>query len=44
MAEAFGIVSGAIGIAAAFRAAVACFEYVKLSRRFDETSRPVSSP
>jgi hypothetical protein len=34
MAEVFGIVSGAVGIAGAFRAVVACFEYVKLSRRF----------
>jgi hypothetical protein len=34
MAEPFGILSGAVSIAAAFTACVDCFEYVKLGRRF----------
>jgi hypothetical protein len=34
MAEPFGIVAGAVGIAAAFTACVDCFNYVQLGRRF----------
>jgi uncharacterized small protein (DUF1192 family) len=34
MAEPFGIVSGAIGIASAFTACVDCFEYVQFGRHF----------
>ncbi|KAI3343195.1 prion-inhibition and propagation-domain-containing protein [Ustulina deusta] len=34
MAEAFGIVSGAVGIASAFSTCVECFDYVQLGRRF----------
>ena len=34
MAEAFGIVAGAVGIAAAFTACVDCFEYVQFGRHF----------
>lgn len=34
MAEPFGIVSGAVGIAAAFTACVDCFEYVQIGRHF----------
>jgi hypothetical protein len=34
MAEPFGIVSGAIGIAAAFSACVDCFEYIQTGRHF----------
>jgi hypothetical protein len=34
MAEPFGIVSGAVGIATAFNACVDCFKYVKLGRLF----------
>ncbi|KAL5324014.1 hypothetical protein ACEPPN_008557 [Leptodophora sp. 'Broadleaf-Isolate-01'] len=34
MAELFGIVSGAIGIASAFTACVDCFEYVQFGRHF----------
>ncbi|KIJ42901.1 hypothetical protein M422DRAFT_229180 [Sphaerobolus stellatus SS14] len=34
MAEAFGIVSGAIGIATAFTACVDCFGYIQLGRHF----------
>ena len=34
MAEPFGIVAGAIGIASAFTACVDCFEYVQLGRHF----------
>ena len=35
MAEAFGIVAGAVGIAAAFTACVDCFEYVQFGRHFE---------
>ena len=34
MAEPFGIVAGAVGIAAAFTACVDCFEYIQLGRHF----------
>ena len=34
MVEAFGIVTGAVGIAATFTACVDCFEYVQLGRYF----------
>jgi hypothetical protein len=34
MTEPFGIVAGAVGIAAAFTACVDCFEYIQLGRRF----------
>jgi hypothetical protein len=34
MAEPFGIVAGAIGIASAFTACIDCFEYVQLGRHF----------
>jgi hypothetical protein len=34
MAEPFGIVAGAIGIASAFTACVDCFEYVQFGRHF----------
>ncbi len=34
MAEAFGIVAGTVGIAAAFTASVDCFEYVQFGRHF----------
>ena len=34
MAEAFGIVAGAVGVAAAFTACVDCFEYVQFGRHF----------
>ena len=34
MAEPFGIVSGAIGIASAFTACVDCFEYIQFGRHF----------
>jgi hypothetical protein len=34
MAEPFGIVAGAIGIASAFTACVDCFKYVQFSRHF----------
>jgi hypothetical protein len=34
MAEPFGIVAGAIGIASAFTACVNCFEYVQFGRHF----------
>ncbi|KAK4040122.1 prion-inhibition and propagation-domain-containing protein [Parachaetomium inaequale] len=34
MAESFGVVSGAVGIATAFKACIDCFEYIKLGRRF----------
>ncbi|KAL9011326.1 MAG: hypothetical protein Q9173_003820 [Seirophora scorigena] len=34
MAEAFGIVAGTIGIAAAFTACVDCFEYMQFGRHF----------
>ncbi|KIM95398.1 hypothetical protein OIDMADRAFT_134549 [Oidiodendron maius Zn] len=34
MAEPFGVVAGAIGIASAFTACVGCFEYVQFGRRF----------
>ena len=34
MAEPFGIISGAIGIASAFTACVDCFEYVQFGRHF----------
>ncbi|KAI9684567.1 MAG: hypothetical protein M1822_005655 [Bathelium mastoideum] len=36
MATAFGIVSGAVGIASAFRACVDCFELIQLGRRFGQ--------
>jgi len=35
MAEAFGIVSGAVGIAAIFTTCVECFEYVQIGRYFE---------
>ena len=34
MAEPFGIVAGAAGIAVAFSACVECFEYIQLGRHF----------
>jgi hypothetical protein len=34
MAEPFGIVAGAVGIAAAFTACVDCFDYIQLGRHF----------
>ncbi|MCJ1309529.1 hypothetical protein MMC25_003189 [Agyrium rufum] len=34
MAEPFGIVAGAIGVAAAFTSCVDCFNYIQLGRRF----------
>jgi len=34
MAEPFGIVAGAVGIASAFTACVDCFEYIQFGRRF----------
>ena len=34
MAEPFGIVAGAVGIAGAFSACVECFEYIQLGRHF----------
>ncbi|KAJ1559261.1 hypothetical protein HK405_011364, partial [Cladochytrium tenue] len=34
MAEAFGIVSGAVGIAAIFSTCVECFDYVEVGRSF----------
>lgn len=34
MAEAFGIIAGAVGIATAFTACVDCFEYVQFGRHF----------
>jgi MFS superfamily sulfate permease-like transporter len=34
MVEAFGIVSGAAGIAGLFSTCVACFDYVKIGGRF----------
>ncbi|KAI0387575.1 prion-inhibition and propagation-domain-containing protein [Hypomontagnella monticulosa] len=34
MAEAFGIVSGTIGIASIFSTCVECFDYIKIGRRF----------
>jgi hypothetical protein len=34
MAEPFGIVAGAVGIAATFKACVDCFEYIQLGRHF----------
>src|SRR5664279_368405 len=36
MAEAFGLASSAIGIAAIFTTAVHCFEYIQLGRNFDK--------
>jgi hypothetical protein len=36
MGELFGIVAGAVGIAAAFTACVDCFNYVQLGRRFGQ--------
>ena len=34
MAEAFGIVAGGVGVAAAFTACVDCFEYIQFGRHF----------
>ncbi|OTB06937.1 hypothetical protein M426DRAFT_318309 [Hypoxylon sp. CI-4A] len=34
MAEAFGIVSGAVGIASVFSTCVECFDYIQIGRRF----------
>jgi hypothetical protein len=34
MAKPFGIIAGAVGIAAAFTACVDCFNYIQLGRRF----------
>ena len=34
MAESFGIVAGAVGIAAAFTACVDCFGYVRFARHY----------
>ena len=36
MAEPFGIVAGAVGIAVAFSACVECFEYIQLGRHFGQ--------
>lgn len=36
MAEIFGVVSGALGVAALFETCVTCFEYIQLGRRFGE--------
>lgn len=36
MAEVFGVVAGAVGIASAFTACVDCFEYIRIGRDFDQ--------
>ncbi|KAE8146615.1 prion-inhibition and propagation-domain-containing protein [Aspergillus avenaceus] len=39
MAEAFGIVSGAVGIAGIFSTCLECFEYVQIGRHFGQDSQ-----
>ncbi|KXG45682.1 uncharacterized protein PGRI_034490 [Penicillium griseofulvum] len=39
MAEAFGIVSGAVGIAGIFTTCLECFEYVQIGRHFGQDSQ-----
>ena len=36
MAEVFGVVSGAVGVAAVFNNCVTCFEYIQLARHFGD--------
>lgn len=42
MAEVFGIVSGALSVAALFKNCVDCFEYIQLGRNFGRDYRGVS--
>jgi hypothetical protein len=36
MVEVFGVVSGAVGVAAAFNHYVTCFEYIQFARHFGD--------
>ena len=42
MAEPFGIVAGALGVAGLFNNCVECFEYIQLSRHSGATMRDAS--